>query len=342
MTTPEARYITTPEQVEYWGGFFGEALRPRIDRAIRQPRPTARNPMTRVYYGPRLQVFERRRDRLDYIERNFGGAVRQQSTTNRAQDILGFSAEPGFFWILEATTPMLSLLEEVQSYMIAQSESVRVMIDFLSAKQNRLEEYRGLPHDRLRELAERRMEEEAEFYRQFREAQNSRHQLRLPLTPANIAGVLDISGSLSITRDERKTRRGIYYGASVNVHSDNTALLETLADLYNGSIFPIRYGTPPVYSERRFYCDIRRDEEIKKLLETTLPYLNLQRRQAEIALKFINLQQELTVGSETTGWRGRRGDLVQSLQRHSTSSIKLVTMLREGFYSEMYRLNNEK
>lgn len=329
-----------PEQLEYWGGFFGEALRPNITREMRSPRKTARNPVARTYYKPILHVFDRRRESLEYIKQNFGGAIREQPQRVSPQDENPWRSlrDDGFYWELSKTNPIFLILTELQPYMISQEELIKVMIDFLIAKQQRVEEYRG-SHVHMREEADDREAEEAEFSSRLIKARNNPHHVRLSLSPANIAGVLDASSAISISRAQR-VRGYVEYGASVEIHSDNNSILETISKPYSGLIYPVRYANPVVYSEKRFYCSIGRSENIQRLLETTLPYLNLQRRQAEVALKFLDIQQTLTGGSAIEDRRHRRGDMAETLQRYSSPELDLITILREGFYSEIHRLNN--
>ena len=330
-----------PEQWQYWGGFFGEALRPTISREIRQPRETARNPVVRTYYKPRLAVFDRRREYVEYVQQNFGGSVREQplrKSTPEEGDY-NFPGDRGFLWRLANTPSILTLLQEIEPYIISQSELVKIMMEFLSAKQERVSEFQG-SNNQISDAADKREEEEAEFSQLLTLARSNRHEVRGPLSSANLAGVLDASGAISITRSQR-SRGNVEYGTRVEIHSDNNLLLGTLVEQYGKTTYPIRHGQPVVYSDKRFYLSIGRADDIRSVLESTLPHLNLQRRQAEIALGFLDVQQTLLGGSETKGWRARRGALAEVLEKHSNPSIDMVTMLREGFYSEMYRLNHE-
>lgn len=330
LRSPEVKYITTTEQGEYWGGFFGESLRPAIIKDSQQPR---------VYYKPRLYVFDRRITKLDFIKKNFGGITREQTShididmKEIAQNFSNLGS--GFMWTLSKTDSILSLLEELQPYMVSQQELVEIMIHFLSAKQQRREEYRA-PKDYRSELADKREAEEGEFLRLFRLARGNRYTIKKPFSPANMAGILDSCSNISIRRSERSRGR-TEYSAAMEIHSANVAILEAFGELYSGTIYPIKWSNPPIFSDERFFCGISRSEDIRNLLGTTLPYLNLQKKQAEVALAFLDTQQTLTGGN----WRHPKGDVSGVLKRYSTPSVDLITILREGFYSEMHRLNHK-
>lgn len=330
----------TPEEWQYWGGFFGEALRPTIDRQTHHPRSTARNPLSRVYYEPRLFVFDRRQTHLEHVRQNFGGRVKEQPPRSEfvVNDFGGFPRENGFQWRLDGTENILPLLRELQPYLISQYELVQIMVDFLSAKQERAELYRGSLENIL-ELAESRENEEANFRNRFLEAKEGRYLVRTPLTAANKAGVLDASGAISIVRSERSDGK-TNYSPNLEIHSDSQPLLEVFSDFHNGRVVPAR-RVGSGYSERKFVYIITKSDDIRTLLETTLPYLILQRRQAELVITFLDVQESLGGGSKPQGWRTRQGELSDVLDKYSNRSVDLVTILREGFYSDVYRLNHQ-
>src|SRR3989344_9074297 len=121
MNTPEARYINTPEQGEYWGGFFGAVLRPSITREVRNSKDSS----VHVYYKPRLQVFDRKEGKLLYIQKNFEGNVRPQSESHTTPDEMGFVRGKGFKWVLGRTGSIVALLQELEPFVVAQQELVR-------------------------------------------------------------------------------------------------------------------------------------------------------------------------------------------------------------------------
>lgn len=329
----------TPEDWQYWGGFFGEALKPTIDKQTHKPGPKVQLRSVRTYFEPRLHVFDRRELKLNHVQQNFGGKVNEQSPRQNLPNPDGFTRGNGFRWRLGGTDNTLQFLQAIQPYIISQDELVTIMIDFLSAKKARMEHHEG---QYPAEISEAREREEAEFHRRFIEARNNHSQdVRLPFTPANMAGVIDASGAISLSRGARATGK-IDYASSVEIHSDNKPLLKVFSEQYNGLVYPARSLNPTdlsVFSDKKYYCLIRRSDEVADLLETTLPYLGFLQRQAEIALGFLGIQQTLT--GDEGGWKERKGELNNILDKYSSPSIDLVTMLREGFYSEMYRLNHE-
>ena len=73
MVTPEAKYITTNEQGQYWGGYFAANLRPYLIAHLKQ---RAYDPdVVRTTYIPSLNVFDARRQRLDLLQQHFGGIL---------------------------------------------------------------------------------------------------------------------------------------------------------------------------------------------------------------------------------------------------------------------------
>lgn len=329
LNTPETRYITTPEQGQYWGGFLGEALRLSVRKESRKHKN---------YYSALIQSYDSGKRNLDYLCQSFGGTVKPQPRHKESNPdnhfLWGYG---GFRWSFGRTTESsLTLLKEIQPHMIAQEDLVEVLINFLTAKKDRIEQYQQ-SYTNVIELTDEREREEAEFFEKFKEAKARPLTIKGPLTIVSQAGVLDSPASrISISRSEW-ARGSLEYNTRVGISSKNTPLLEFFAQEYDGSLLPSRGGDPPVYSESKFYCSIWRDEQISRLLEDTLPYLSLQKRPAEIALGFIDLQQSLAMGN----WKRRGTDLGETLRINSTPRIDLITLLREGFYSEMYRLNHE-
>jgi hypothetical protein len=108
------------------------------------------------------------------------------------------------------------------------------------------------------------------------------------LPPAYIAGVFDSEGSFSIVKKRRNgARKGYEYSVLLQITwkeiPDTVRTLEDLKRAYGGSV--ICGIEKSGYSKRTRYIRYRIGaRQARRLIEDTLPYLRIKRRQAQICL----------------------------------------------------------
>lgn len=334
--TPEVRF-KTQEELEYWGGYFGARLRPYLAANRRQ----YRQGKTRTNYEPRLNVFDIRSQRLEVIEQSFGGRINRNSPGRTRDQNLHPKAqnEPGFTLQINRINDVLGLLEELQPSLVYGHEVTQTIIDFLVMKQERAANSPSAFQVTQETLAERETEDK-EFIQKYDSAREEVFHVRRPLTIANVAGIFDATSVIYLSKSKKTGTHSPEYWlrGKMSMPLTHRPLLEAIQESYGGIILRGDAGDD---QNTRIFLEFRGMENLRAIIEPISLHLRILRRQVELALAFMDFQNDINGGIRKTAGRRRRGNLAETLMRYSKHDIDLVTMTREGFYSEMYRLNNE-
>lgn len=336
VTTPEAR-LRTQEEREYWGGYFGANLRPYL---IANNRRRAQDPnVVRTTYLPSLNVFDSRRQHLDLLQPHFGGTIRQNDTESGRSESTDHWAqrELGFTWKLSRIGDALRFLERVQPDLIYGYEVTQTIIDFLAIKQERMTNTPA-GFNILKDMLEQRDEEDREAIGNYNLARAQLSTVRAPLTDPNIAGIADTATTIFLSREERGKIIEYFLRARISLPVTHRPLLQAVSEICGGDFVPENPGNQ---RNARMFLVIHGMQNLRKFLEPVSKHSKVLQEQAKLGLAFMDFQDDINGGLRKTSGRRRRGKLAETLAEYSKQDIDLVTITREGFYSEMYRLNSE-
>ena len=152
------------------------------------------------------------------------------------------------------------------------------------------------------------------------------------MTPPIVAGLIDAGRSIGIRRIEE----GLEYTPVVKTSLRGDELAKAISNMYDGS-YGVDKGIPEKVPEYMYWW-IGLGYDAQRILEACITHLILVRRQAELAIQFQALQPKLHKAGNS---KSQAGDLAILLAAYG-GAYNLVDLLREGFYSEMYRLNHER
>lgn len=316
---------------EYWGGYFGEKLRPQIG-CTTQYRTVDGIRVPRAYFSPKLFVYDRRKGRVNAIARSFSGKVGINEVGSKGGFFpKGVERHPGYFWCVSGVENALPILEGIQSEIISQKEVVDIMLEYLYSKLCDEDDTAS------------REEKGKQFRSRLHEARPRRFQTLAELTPAKLAGALDATALPAIKRGLQAEGR-VTFNPSIDIHSDNRLFVDTMVNEYKEH--KDEKNDEEDFSEEgvegKYHCRFVRPSEIARILTPeVVSNLKFLKEPAKFLLRFIELQNLMAGGSMHRGRHLRSGELAEVLIKYSPPGIDLVSLLREGFYSRLHVINHQ-
>lgn len=313
MATEISKNPQTPTS-EYWGGFFDAALSFYIFEDRRWLKDTPRtSPPNRIYYKPRLEI-NRLRGEVPKLVQNFfpdfGGRI--------MLDGKGHS-----IWLLKNAEDIYAFLDEIEPSLIFNRPLSEKMREFLSFRIARKESGNA-----LRPLDPDEEEEYRKRYSDFQRARSTVFEGIYIPSPARLAGMIDASGSISISRNVDKESLLNEYTLLVRIPYQHSGFFAGMRQ---------KFGGYKEHSESK-----KSDEEVafawvgsylnaRKVLEYVFPHLILRRSQAELGLDFQLALQRFS-----------RRHLQLPIDRMLPYTHKdLVDILYEGFMLNVDLLNED-
>jgi len=122
---------------------------------------------------------------------------------------------------------------------------------------------------------------------------SKRQQWILPYT----AGIIDGEGSIGIHWHKSKSRHSLgYYGLRVTVGNTNPWLIQFLKFNFGGSI-TVRHRLNPVWKDAWHWTIY--EKQAMNFLKLVVPYLQLKKPQAELAIVFQQTKRKRTLNRQT-------------------------------------------
>jgi len=152
-----------------------------------------------------------------------------------------------------------------------------------------------------------------------------------------LAGILDGEGHITITRGTIKGRKVdgsdcVNYVCTVGVRNTDKRLMTWLQQRFGGNIYPNKPSKNRPNWKTSFNWQLFGNKNLELLLLAVLPYLQLKKEQANIALEFLRLRgerfpekrQELC---ERIHQLNKRGVTVETNTFEASSEVKIESVL---------------
>ncbi len=133
---------------------------------------------------------------------------------------------------------------------------------------------------------------------------------------AYFAGLIDADGSIHIDRfkDKRK-KHGLYtYALRVKIGQSDIEAIKWLSETFGGTYRYYQYDRPGAYNKKGLYYWCPNNQKAAFLLEKSLPYLQIKKEQAKLAIKFAKMLTKSAIGIKLT---------VQQRELRETCAVKM-------------------